>query len=149
MRPQIRKQEKMLPRGMKLKNPGNIRISNIPWEGKIVPSNDPDFETFQEIFYGIRAAAIIFCNYSRLDGLSSIAQFIGRWAPSSDANPTTSYTDFVATACGYDPNNSYNVLDPDLLARLLEAIFRFEQGSSCISAEQIQIGVEDALDSFR
>ena len=138
-----------LPRGIRLFNPGNIRISSTKWLGKITPSSDPDFEEFADVLYGIRAAGKIFCHYNLHEGLSSIAQYITRWAPPSDSNPTTGYVNFVAKACNVDPQNTYNILAPDLLQQLLKAVFRFEQGSDeYVTDDQIAEGVKEALTSL-
>lgn len=136
-----------MTRGMKINNPGNVRISNTPWVGK-VKSSDPAFEEFDNVEHGIRAAAKIFCIYHLSHKLSTIAQFISRWAPPEDSNPTSAYIEFVARACAIDPNNQYNVLDAGNLARMLKAVFRFEQGNDFCTDEQIETGVREALTSL-
>lgn len=133
-----------IPRGMRLCNPGNVRLSDTPWIGKM-PSLDPDFETFDTIEHGVRCAAKIFLHYYKAYGLSTIAQYIQRWAPPSDSNPTNDYAEFVASACSIDPNNTFNVLDSGNLSNLLTAVFRFEQGGDYCTPEQITSGVEQAL----
>lgn len=137
-----------LPRGIRLHNPGNVRISNTPWVGKIKPSSDPAFEEFKNVEYGIRCAGKIFCIYHLSHGLSTIAQFITRWAPAADSNPTHKYVDFVSSACGVDSNNIYNILDPENLKRMLKAVFHFEQGGEYVTDEQIAAGVQEALTSL-
>jgi hypothetical protein len=135
-----------IPRGMQLNNPGNVRISSAPWLGKITPSTDPDFEEFDNVLHGIRAAAIIFSNYSVIDGLSTIAQYISRWAPQADSNPTGGYIQFVSQRCGCDSNNQLNVQNAGNLSKLLAAVFEFEQGSTdFVSPDQIAAGVALAL----
>ena len=133
-----------LPRGIRACNPGNIRLCESSWQGEI-PGSDPDFVTFGDMTHGIRAAAKIFINYSKLDGLSTIAQYIDRWAPPSDSNPTSAYADYVATACAVDPNNIYNVEDSGNLAKLLDAVFQFENGGRYVTEAQITAGVDAAL----
>lgn len=138
-----------LPRGLRNNNPGNLRFSPDHWQGEIA-GTDPDFVTFEDITHGIRAAAIIFLNYSRLRGLSTIAQYVSRWAPSNDSgstdnNPTTAYVNYVATACGADPNNSFNLEDAGNLSKLLDAVFQFENGGCYVTLDQITAGVDAAL----
>lgn len=140
--------EPVIPRGMKINNPGNLRITKTPWVGKLTPSNDPEFETFWDVEHGIRAAAKIFCIYHLSHKLSTIAQFISRWAPPEDSNPTSAYIEFVARACAVDQNNQFNILDAGNLARMLKAVFRFEQGNDFCTDEQIEIGVREALTSL-
>lgn len=134
-----------IPRGMAVNNPGNIRISDITWLGKITPSSDPDFEEFDNVEHGIRAAALIFINYRRSDGLQTIVQYIARWAPSSDDNPTDEYVGFVATACGVPGNQPYNSTDAEKLLPLLKSVFRYEQGNYVVTEDQIAEGISDAL----
>jgi len=137
--------DETLPRGIRLSNPGNIRISAAPWLGKIVPSSDDQFEEFSNVKYGVRAAARIFLEYSLSHGLSTVAQYINRWAPPADANPTNAYANFVAADCGVDPNNQYNVQDSGNLAKLLASVFRFENGGDYVSGADIEAGVEMAI----
>lgn len=137
-----------LPRGISLKNPGNIRISAAPWLGKVTPSIDDEFETFEGMKYGVRAAARIFLEYSVSHGLSTIAQYINRWAPPEDANPTNAYADFVSADCSVDPNNQFNVQDAGNMAKLLASVFRFECGGSYVSDEDMKAGIEMAVSTI-
>lgn len=133
-----------LPRGMLLHNPFNIRKTATNWRGE-VQSPDKDFEQFQTLEDGIHAGLKIIVNYSKLHGLSTIAQYIQRWAPENE-NPTSAYTDFVAQRCGVDRNHQYNVLDAGLLCELAFAIIEFEQGSDqFVSREQISAEADKLL----
>lgn len=131
-------------RGMMLNNPFNIRISSNVWRGKITPSRDPDFEQFATIGDGIHAGLTILCNYYKLHGCTTIAQIIARWAPDTE-NPTSNYTSFVASHCGVDRNNTYNVLDAGNLLKLATAIIEFEQGYSACAEDQIVAEIEKIL----
>jgi hypothetical protein len=127
-----------VPRGLRVNNPFNIRISEIPWVDKITPSADPDFEQFATPGGGIHAGLEILCNYYRHDGCTTVAQIINRWAPPSDDNPTAAYAAFVAKYCGVDPDDQVDVLDPQFLLKLASAIIEDEQGSSdYVSQQQI------------
>lgn len=133
-----------ISRGMMLNNPFNVRISSNKWIGKITPSTDPDFEQFTTTGDGLHAGLTILCNYYKLDGCTTIAQIIARWAPDTE-NPTSTYTNFVASACGIDRNNTYNVLDAGNLLKLASAIIEFEQGYSACSQDQIEYEIEKVL----
>lgn len=117
------------PRGILLNNPFNIRISNNPWIGKMVPSRDKDFEQFAIMENGIHAGLKILVNYCKLDGLQTIQGIIKRWAPASE-NPTGNYIGFVCHACACNPDDIVNIGDPAFLGKLASAIIEFEQGSS-------------------
>ena len=46
-----------LPRGLRLNNPGNIRISTTKWQGEIIPSADKSFKQFASLAHGYRSNA--------------------------------------------------------------------------------------------
>ena len=87
------------PRGVRLNNPGNIRISSINWDGEIKPSSDPDFCQFGSPEKGIRAAAKLFLTYFREYKLNTIQGLINRWAPPTENN-TSSYVAQVTLVVG-------------------------------------------------
>src|SRR5580700_11896111 len=97
-------------RGYKLNNPLNIRISDNPWQGKVTPSSDPDFEEFDTPENGIRAAAKIIAGYYKMHGISTLDEIIARWAPATENN-CVAYCNTVAQRTGYDPADSLNILD--------------------------------------
>ena len=74
-------------RGMRNNNPGNIRQTSIKWLGEEdystpgVTDDDPSFEEFDTMEYGIRALGRLLRNYQRLYGLETIHQIINRYAP--------------------------------------------------------------------
>lgn len=131
-------------RGIRNNNPMNIRKSGSTWLGKIVPSHDPDFEQFDTPVDGIRAGAKILINYRRHDGLSTIAQIIGRWAPGTENN-TGSYIDDVCKRCDTDSGSTYDVFDATSLAALVAAIIVHENGSCPYTSDVISEGVSEAL----
>ena len=49
--------QQTLPRGIRNHNPGNIRLSQDPWQGLATPQEDREFFTFQSALYGIRGAS--------------------------------------------------------------------------------------------
>lgn len=115
------------PRGLRNNNPGNIRKSNIPWQGK-TSGNDQSFETFDNMDAGVRAAGKNLDAYYNKHGVKSVAGMIQRWAPSSENN-TGAYIDRVAKDLGIDPNKNmtpeeYQKLKPTIL----KSIFDHENG---------------------
>lgn len=117
-----------LPRGIRNNNPGNIRRSAIPWEGKIAGS-DAEFETFATPEHGVRALERNLSTYQSKYGLDTPREIINRWAPPTE-NDTSSYVNAVATALGVGPDDPINVQDPATMQRLRDAIIQHENGQN-------------------
>lgn len=123
-------------RGIRNNNPGNIREAaggGDAWRGERATDDDPAFEEFTEMRYGVRAAAIVFRNYQARHGLRTVAQLINRWAPPVE-NDTASYVNAVAKRVGVDAFAPVDLSNGELLYRFLRAVFRHECG---IAAEAI------------
>ena len=78
-----------LPRGIRNNNPLNIRKSQNNWLGKVA-GLDKDFETFDTMEHGIRAAFVIVRTYIRKHNCTTVTQLINRWAPATE-NDTSQY----------------------------------------------------------
>lgn len=95
-----------LPRGIRNKNPGNIRHSAaFTWRGELPPDAD-NFCRFSDPAMGLRALIIIFHNYQEIHHLRSIQDMIGRWAPNTE-NDTTDYARYVAARCRVAPSDPF------------------------------------------
>ena len=117
----------MVPRGVRLSNPGNIRLTKDHWLGMAQYQPDESFVAFTESKWGYRAMARILLKHYR-EGIDTIRGLITEWAPPSENN-TEAYIEHVAEHCGVaDPNASCDV--PGLLPKLLEAITLHEQGEN-------------------
>lgn len=117
--------------GLKNNNPGNIRRSSEPWNGK-VPfslSRDLSFEQFYELRYGLRAIMRILVTYSK-SGYSTISLMINRYAPASDNNDTSAYINYVSQKTGLKPDQAITQLSGTLLIELTKAIVKMEIGPS-------------------
>jgi hypothetical protein len=126
------------PRGIRNNNPGNIRRSPTIWQGESQGAGDPDFVTFTDPVYGIRAIARILLTYDR-DGLQTVSEIINRWAPRTE-NATDAYVQAVSTAVGTDEYAALNV--PAMLPQLIKAIIEHENGEQPYTDEQIAKGIE-------
>jgi hypothetical protein len=133
----------MTPRGIRNCNPGNIRISSAPWQGKITPSHDPEFETFDTPENGIRALGKIILTYYNKHKLKTVRDIIMRWAPPTENN-TTAYIDAVADQLLVGPDDEL-VLTKDKLAALVEAIIGHENGSCPYDMATVDRGIERAF----
>lgn len=113
-------------------NPGNIRTSKIPWQGKGDPVHG--FETFIAPEYGLRAMAKILLNYYFIYKLHTIRAIISRWAPPSE-NDTEAYIDDVCDRCAINPQEDIQLdthipfAEQTMLIDLIKAITHHENGS--------------------
>lgn len=134
-----------MSRGISNNNPGNIIISTASWLGKITPSRDPKFETFDSMEHGIRALAKILLTYYRSYSLDTITGIIKRWAPAVE-NDVTAYIDDVCTQTGYTADQVLVLISDTVLAALVKAIIGHENGhNNPVTDAQIDRGVEMAL----
>lgn len=95
------------PRGIRNNNPLNIRKGNN-WYGERHPQVDRDFEEFESMELGIRAAFVLLRNYitgysGRSAKFNTIRKIVRRWAPPVE-NATQRYIDFVVKKTGIDQN---------------------------------------------
>ena len=83
--------EKKISRGIRNNNPGNIRLSNDPWQGLAEVQNDKEFFKFKSMVYGIRAIARTLITYQDKYNIRTIKKMAERYAPSADGNDTVDY----------------------------------------------------------
>lgn len=133
-------------RGIRNKNPGNIRKSADKWRGLSARQNDPAFFQFDSMIYGVRAIVMILRNYSAKYGIDTVAGLINRWAPSSENN-TSAYVRAVAGYVGAQPDDRLDLWDDETIAMLVRAIIRHENGilaSTFVSDSDIAKGIAAA-----
>ncbi len=117
-----------LPRGIRNRNPLNIKKSANRWKGKVTPSTDKVFEQFEHPLWGIRAAFIIIRTYlSPKYRCKTVADVISRFAPSSENN-TAAYVRAVCQRSGITPTEQLRFNDRDQMCRLLHAMAWHENG---------------------
>lgn len=119
------KSPKVLPRGLRNNNPGNIRLSATKWQGE-VKGTDPAFCTFRSMPYGYRALMKLLITYFNVHGLDTISGIIRRWAPMSE-NDTPAYIERVSGLTGY-PADYKLTPTRDVLTALASAISYVENG---------------------
>lgn len=81
-------------RGIRNNNPFNIRKTSQSWKGKIKHGSDPDFEQFQNIWYGLRAGFLLLRNGYLMKGFDTVERIMYRFAPCSE-NDTASYVNWI------------------------------------------------------
>lgn len=120
--------KKIVPRGIRNNNPLNIRIGNT-WLGERRNPTDNQFEEFDSMVYGYRAAFCILRRYIRRYHLDTVAKIISAWAPASENN-TIKYIDTVCAQLSREPDAQIDYADEDTMVSLAEAMTRVECGQS-------------------
>lgn len=126
-------------RGIRNNNPGNIRWDNkTQWRG-MLGVDDKGFIIFDSPVNGIRAMARVLASYKRR-GVSSVAEIIATWAPSTENN-TSAYIDHVAQLLNKNVGDTVNESEwPQLVA----AIIKHENGEQPYSMATIRQGIAAA-----
>jgi hypothetical protein len=135
-----------LPRGLRNRNPGNIRGSGTRWQGE-VGRDDKGFVIFATDELGLRACARVLINYHRKYELNTVSGIIHRWAPPVENNSQA----YVAAVCAdmcVGPQVPLNVEDPKVLADLVRAIVKHENGKQPYTPGQIATGVRMAFEGL-
>ncbi|MBX7225027.1 MAG: glycoside hydrolase family protein [Chitinophagales bacterium] len=127
------------PRGIRNNNPGNIRLTDQKWEGKVPNKDNTDksFEQFTSYAYGVRALIVLLKNYIT-KGRNTITAIFGAYAPPNENN-TQNYIRFVAERLGVGADAPLS-LTKNILKELAQAIAKMENGVECISDTQFDEG---------
>lgn len=133
-------------RGLKNRNPGNLRfVPSVRWLGE-VGDDTKGFSVFDTDVNGLRACVIDLHTHYIRDGQNTIRKAITCYAPPNENN-TESYIAFVAMYTDIGPDKVF-VFTPDVAAALLEAIVRIEQGVQPYDAATITEAVDAAFHHF-
>ena len=127
-----------LPRGLRLRNPGNIR-PGAGFYGEM--GDDGGYAEFESDEAGIRAIQRLLSTYGSKYGINTLRGLANRYAPPSE-NPTSNYLDFLSQKTGIGPDEEI-----DLAGRgsdIIPAIIGFEQGQQPFSQEFINRSIEAA-----
>lgn len=116
----------MLPKGIRLNNPGNIE-RGLLWKGLSDIQSDDRFCSFVSPEYGIRAICKLMGTYNKNYNANTITKIVTRYAPPNE-NPTDSYIKNVSLWSGFPADEELDFTDPLVLAKLAEAITRQENG---------------------
>lgn len=127
-----------VPRSARNNNPGNIRKTNIDWDGE-VESEDTAFEAFVNPVAGARALARLLTNYKKDQGIDTIYALVSRFAPASDGNDEESYAQQIARAIGKTPDA---VIDIEArLFGIMKAIANVEAGGAWFGDATLRAGI--------
>lgn len=125
----------MTPRGLSNFNPGNIRISDINYQGEIRPSIDKSFKQFQSMAFGYRA--IFKDMYAKIHNnppINTINKIISMWAPKKDNNNTDNYIKTVCSRAGLKPDDIVHD-DIAVITKIVCAISFVENGIEANSVD--------------
>lgn len=114
-----------IPRGIRNKNPGNIRYHAAnDWLGQ-VGKDDAGYAIFSDAKYGIRAMGKTLDSYQRR-GVLTVEDIINTWAPPSENN-TGAYLSHVLQLTGWPPGFIPIRAEGDY-PTLVKAIIKHENG---------------------
>lgn len=153
--PYVEAIDRNAPRGIRNRNPGNVKRSSSNWLGKVPhsQSTDPTFEQFTDPKWGLRVIAYLLLVYQRDKGKRTVRALIsepGGWAPSNtDKNPA-SYANYVANAIGVPVDAYIDLFARDaLLAGMVQAIVQFENGQQPYGSNLIGDAIASAREAVR
>lgn len=132
----LAKTAEKLPRGIRNKNPGNIRHGDN-WQGMSASQTDSDFVQFTEPKWGIRAMAKILQSYERR-GVVYLIDIVRTWAPPEDNNDTAAYLHHVERQTGIFGNE---VVSREDYPKVIAALIKHENGVQPYSMAEIEEGV--------
>ena len=124
----------MIPRGLRNNNPGNIRITKDKWKGLRPVQEDKEFFQFTEMKWGYRALIRTLQNYRRRHGCQTIADFIRRWAPSTENN-TGGYISRVCKEMQVPTTYVPDVEDKTTMCACAAAISQVENGVPAVMSD--------------
>ena len=134
-----------MTRGENNNNPGNIRLSDVKFQGE-VESSDANFKAFESPVMGIRALARILLTYYHNHHLNTVRGIISRWAPPGE-NDSEAYIEDVATRMGVQDGETICLDDAATLDKLVTMIIYHENGHVIYTSAQITDGVDAALET--
>jgi len=117
------------PIGVRQNNPGNLRSwGNTPTQGGFA-----NFGTAQE---GLSAMAANLVTYYSKYGAKSINSIAEKWAPRSE-NDTAGYAAAISNRLGVKGADQLNLKDPAVLAKVMDAMIKQEQGYNPYGANEL------------
>ncbi len=120
-----------LPRGIRNNNPLNIRKGN-DWQGERHPQSDREFEEFESMTMGLRAAFKLLQNYlngfhGRRKPCYNIEDIVSKWAPEVE-NATRAYIQFVSDNTGIHPRQTIFFTNRNDMCKIVRAMAFVECG---------------------
>lgn len=117
-------------RGLRNNNPGNLRS----WPGA---ASDGGYAVFPTASDGLKAAGKNLLAYQDKYGIDTISKIVSRWSPAGDGNNVPAYIAAMSKQTGFGADQKLNLHDPNVLAPLLSAITKQENGQNPYDADAI------------
>lgn len=126
------------PRGIRNNNPGNIEYGAFArGQGATGAETGGRFALFADAQQGLNAIAALIRGKSYAGaGIDSVGGIINKYAPGSE-NDTKSYIANVAKKLGVDSGAHLDLSNPQIMAGLVDAIVRVENGKNPYSREML------------
>lgn len=123
----------MQARGIRNNNPLNIR-KGCNWKGERWGGSDREFEEFESMEYGIRAAIKLVCNHingqtGRHKPCTNLVQLIETWAPPTENN-TEAYIKAVERLTGINRYQRIYASNREMVSRIVTAMAEVETGEN-------------------
>ncbi|SEA70476.1 hypothetical protein SAMN05444145_105234 [Alistipes timonensis JC136] len=115
-----------MSRGLRNRNPGNIRRSATRYKGETT-STDPAFKAFESLAWGYRAMFVLLHTYRVKHNCRTLREMISRWAPPSE-NHTDKYIVTVATRSNVPFDMEINTQRRDMMIPIVAAMSFVENG---------------------
>ncbi len=123
-----------LSRGLRNRNPGNIRRSGVRYKGECARSGDAEFRQFESMEWGYRAMFVLLHTYSRKHGCRTVRDMISRYAPPSE-NDTEAYIRRVEAVSRIGAREVIDTLDGNTMTAVVAAMSEVENGVKAVPAE--------------
>lgn len=123
-----------MSRGLRNRNPGNIRRSGVRFKGEVTPSRDAEFKEFSTMAYGYRAMFVVLDSYRRRYGRNTIRTMIERYAPPAE-NFTDGYVRFITRRTGITQDEVLDTRSPRDMIPVVAAMSEIENGVAPIMAD--------------
>lgn len=123
--------KKTMSRGLRNRNPGNIRRSGVRYKGECARSSDKEFRQFETVEWGYRAMFVLLHTYARRYGCRTVRDMISRYAPPSE-NDTEAYIRRVASISHIDPHGEIDTLDGGTMIAVVAAMSEVENGVKAV-----------------
>lgn len=114
-------------RGLRNNNPLNIRRNSTKWQGLAPVQKDKAFFTFVAPEWGYRAAIRTLQSYKRIHNLTTIREWVSRWAPPIE-NDTEAYIRCVCQRTGMPENAEPNIENKVVMCSIVAAMSFMENG---------------------
>ena len=124
----------MTTRGLKNNNPLNIRRNSTKWQGLAAVQKDREFFTFVSPEWGYRAALRTLQNYNRVHGLTTIRQWVERWAPPCE-NDTEAYIRCVCQRTDMPESAEPRITNKTVMCSIVAAMSYMENGVPAVTED--------------